>query len=363
MNTALSTDSFALAIRAAAQAGQPLRIRGGGTKDFYGQSLEGQVLDTRAYSGIVDYEPTELVITARCGTPLAELEAALADRGQMFAFEPPHFGAGATLGGVVASGLAGPRRAAQGLYCGTVRDHVLGVKMMNGEGETLSFGGTVMKNVAGYDVSRVLAGSLGTLGLILEASLKVLPRPVASRSLRLALDEKFALAKLCEWGSQPLPITASAWSDGELTLRLEGAEAAVKSACAKLGGEAVADSEASLFWQGLREQTDPFFAGEAPLWRLSLPSTAPAIALPGIQLIEWSGSQRWFRTEAPQAEVRAAADATGGHATLFRVGVAGQNGASVFTPLTPVLAGIARNLKTAFDPRGIFNPGRMYREF
>jgi len=358
----LSTDLFAHTIREAAAAGKPLCIRGGGSKDFYGQDLAGNVLDTRIHSGIVDYEPTELVITARCGTPLSELEAALAGQRQMFAFEPPHFGA-ATLGGVVAAGLAGPRRAAQGLYCGSVRDHVLGVKLMNGEGEALAFGGTVMKNVAGYDVSRVITGSLGTLGLILEVSLKVLPRPVASRSLRLALDEKSALAKLCEWGGQPLPITASAWSEGELTLRLEGAEAAVKSAAVKLGGEAVGVEEALAFWHALREQSASFFEGELPLWRLSLPSTAAPVALPGAQLIEWSGAQRWFRTGASPAEIRAAATQAGGHATLFRAGSLGKEGVSVFTPLTPVLAGIQSNLKRAFDPRGLFNPGRLCREF
>ena len=359
----MSLDQFAQTIRQAAAAAKPLRFAGGGTKDFYGQSLMGAVLDTRAYRGIVDYEPTELVITARCGTPLAELEAALAERHQMFAFEPPHFGPGATLGGMVASGLSGPRRAAQGLYCGAVRDHVLGVKLMNGEGTVLSFGGTVMKNVAGYDVSRVIAGSLGTLGLIVEVSLKVLPRPVASRTLRLALDEKMALAKLCEWGSQPLPITASAWRDGELSLRMEGAESAVKAAASRLGGEAVSGSEATAYWQGLREQTDAFFAGDTPLWRLSLPSTAPPLALAGAQLIEWSGAQRWLKTGAAAGTVRAAAAQAGGHATLFRTGPGGKKEVSVFTPLEPVLAGIQHRLKKAFDPQGLFNPGRLYREF
>jgi glycolate oxidase FAD binding subunit len=358
-----ATEAFAEAIREAASTGAPLRFTGGGTKDFYGQALKGAVLDTRAHSGIVDYEPTELVITARCGTPLAEIEAALAARNQMLAFEPPHFGAGATLGGMVAAGLSGPRRAAQGLYYGAVRDHILGVKLMNGEGVALSFGGTVMKNVAGYDVSRVLAGSMGTLGLILEVSLKVLPRPVATRTLRLALDESQALRKLCEWGGQPLPITASAWRDGVLTLRLEGAEAAVKAAPVKLGGEALADGEAEAFWQGLREQTDAFFAGEAPLWRLSLPATAAPVQLPGAQLIEWSGAQRWFKTSAPQNEIRASAAQAGGHATLFRAGASGKEGVAVFTPLTPVQAAIQHNLKNAFDPKGIFNPGRMSLDF
>lgn len=359
----MNTDHFSRAVRNAAETGKPLRIRGGGSKDFYGQSLAGEVLDTRGHAGIVDYEPTELVITARCGTPLAAIETELAKHKQMLAFEPPHFGADATVGGMVAGGVAGPRRAAQGLYYGSVRDHVLGVKLMNGEGEVLAFGGTVMKNVAGYDVSRVIAGSLGTLGLILEVSLKVLPRPVASRSLRLALNEAMALSKLCEWGGLPLPITASAWHDGELCLRLEGAEAAVKSAAAMLGGEAVPQAETDAYWQGLREQSDAFFVSDTPLWRLSLPATAPAIALSGKQLIEWGGAQRWFKTDASEADVRAAAKQAGGHATLFRAGIAGKDASSVFTPLDPVQARLQRNLKQAFDPRGIFNPGRLYREF
>jgi len=367
LSTNASTEAFSAAIREAAASGTPLCIAGGGTKDFYGQSLTGTLLGTRGYSGVVDYEPTELVITARCGTPLAEIEAQLAAQRQMLAFEPPHFGAGATIGGVVAAGLSGPRRAAQGLYCGSVRDHILGVKLMNGEGEALSFGGTVMKNVAGYDVSRVLAGSLGTLGLILEVSLKVLPRPAGVRTLLLAMNQEQAIAKLNEWGGLPVPIGASAWSGeerhGDLWLRLEGAEAAVKSAAARLGGEAVPDDQAATYWQGLREHTDAFFAGDTPLWRLSLPATAPAVALPGTQLIEWGGAQRWYKTDASAAQVRAAASAAGGHATLFRAGAAGKEGVDVFTPLTPVLTGITRKLKQAFDPRGIFNPGRLYREF
>jgi glycolate oxidase FAD binding subunit len=359
----LSVEQFHDAIRNAVARARPLRLRGGGTKDFYGQSLAGDPLDTRGHAGIVDYEPTELVITARCGTPLAEIEATLANERQMLAFEPPHFGAGATWGGMVAVGLAGPRRAAQGLYCGTVRDHVLGVKLMNSEGTALAFGGTVMKNVAGYDVSRVLAGSLGTLGLILEASLKVLPRPVASRTLVLAMDEAKTIAELNRWGGLPLAITASAWSDGVLRLRLEGAEAAVRSAAAKLGGEAQDEAGAAAFWQGVREHTGPFFVGDAPLWRLALPPTAAPLKLAVAQMIEWSGAQRWLRSDAPASEIRAAAGQAGGHATLFRAGSLDKAGLDVFTPVAPVLAGISRKLKAAFDPPGIFNPGRMHREF
>jgi glycolate oxidase FAD binding subunit len=272
----------------AVAAKRPLRIRGGGSKDWYGQSFEGEILDTRAFSGIVDYEPTELVITARCGTPLAEIEAALAERHQMLAFEPPHFGAGATFGGAVAAGLSGPRRAASG----AVRDFVLGAVLMDGKGEALTFGGQVMKNVAGYDVSRLLAGSMGTLGLMLQLSVKVLPLAVREATLRFELSEIDAIRRLNEWGGQPLPISASCWHDGALTVRLSGAQAAVDAAVRDFGGEAVPEGRA--FWAGLREQQDPFFAGAQSLWRLSVPSTASAIVLKGEQLIEWGGAQRWL---------------------------------------------------------------------
>jgi glycolate oxidase FAD binding subunit len=342
-------------IAAAAHAGTPLRLHGGGSKDWYGQTLQGEPLDTRAYRGIVAYDPTELVVTARCGTPLAELERVLAEQNQMLAFEPPHFGA-ATVGGVVASALSGPRRQC----AGAVRDFVLGAVLLDGQCCAQRFGGQVMKNVAGYDVSRLLAGSLGTLGLILEVSLKVLPKPFFETSLRFALNQADALAQLNAWGGQPLPISASAWHDGTLTLRLSGADAAVKAARRRLGGEEM--PEATPFWTALREQRDDFFAaaGEAGLWRLSLPSVAAPLALPGRQLIEWGGAQRWLHSSADAAAIRAAAIQLGGHATLFR---GGDKSAGVFQPLAPTLAKIHLRLKNAFDPAGIFNPGRMYEDF
>ncbi|MBS0335969.1 MAG: glycolate oxidase subunit GlcE [Proteobacteria bacterium] len=346
-------------IRAAA-GGEGLRLRGGGTKDFYGGPLAGEVLDLREYAGVVTYEPTELVITARCGTPLAELEAVLAARQQMIPFEPPHFGAGATLGGCVAAGLAGPRRAANGLYYGSVRDYVLGCSLMDGRGEALRFGGQVMKNVAGYDVSRLAAGSMGTLGVILEVSLKVLPLPVARATLRFAMDEPGAIARLNEWGGRPMPISASAWQAGELAVRLEGAQAAVDACCAKLGGTRVDEGEAARYWQGLREQADPFFAAPGALWRVSVPPTSAPLALDGRQLIEWGGALRWWKTDAVAGDVRASAKAVGGHATLFR---GGDRASGVFTPLDPVLARLHRNVKAVFDPAGVFNRGRLYPEW
>lgn len=342
-------------IRAAAAERRALRVRGGGSKDFYGNELRGELLETRGYAGVVAYEPSELVITARCGTLLCEIQEILGKKNQMFAFEPPGFGTAATLGGCIAAGLSGPRRAS----AGSVRDFMLGAKIVDGRGEILSFGGQVMKNVAGYDVSRLLAGSLGTLGLILEASLKVLPRPSAELTLKLELPHGKALESLNRWAGQPLPISGSAWCDGDLTLRLSGAGSALAQAAQKLGGEKLGASQAESFWTGMREQTEPFFAGNAPLWRLSLPSRAPQIELPGEQLIEWGGALRWLRSAADAATVRAAAASAGGHATLFR---ASDKPAGAFAPLPPELARLHRELKQSFDPAGIFNPGRLYPE-
>ena len=372
-------------VRAATAARTPLAIRAGGSKEFYGNASSGTRLDPRGHAGIVAHEPTELVITARCGTPLAELETVLDAAGQMLPFEPPHFGSTATVGGCVAAGLAGPRRAS----AGGVRDYLLGVRLLTGGGEVLSFGGTVMKNVAGYDVARLAAGSLGNLGVIVEVSLKVLPRPVAETTLRLELDEADALKRMNEWAGQPLPVSATAWREGVLHVRLSGARAAVAEARQKLGGEAL---DGTALWHGLREQTDAFFSpspasagpkgderaspaaclppeatraceraapglGEGlPLWRLSLPSTAPVLDLPGALLIEWNGGQRWLRSTADAATIRARTASLGGHATLFRGGARRE----VFTPLAAPLAAIHQRLKAEFDPAGIFNRGRMY---
>jgi glycolate oxidase FAD binding subunit len=346
-------EQYADRIRSAAAGKSPLRLRGGGTKDFYGQPLQGEVLDTRAYAGIIAYEPTELVITVRCGTPLAELEGVLRGQGQHLAFEPPHFGSGATVGGMVAAGLSGPRRAC----AGAVRDFVLGVRILDGRGDDLSFGGQVMKNVAGYDVSRPMAGSLGTLGLILEVSLKVPPQPFAEATLKLEMPQDKAIGILNHWGGLPLPISACAWADGDLAVRLSGAASAVKAAREVIGGEALDSDRALRFWLAIREQTDPFFSTDKPLWRLSVPSVAAPLELPGEQLIEWGGAQRWLASNADARTIREVATQVGGHATLFR---AADKSAGAFTPLAPPLAKIHRNLKQAFDPAGIFNPGRMY---
>lgn len=344
-------------VRAASASRTPLCIRAGGTKDFYGNVPRGELLDPRGVAGIVEYEPTELVVTARAGTSLAALEQLLAENGQMLAFEPPHFGADATVGGCVAAGLSGPRRVSFGPTYGGVRDFVLGAKVVDGRGELLSFGGTVMKNVAGYDVSRVLAGSLGILGVIVEVSLKVLPRPMTHHTLRFEMSEAEAVDKLNDWAGRPLPLSASVWHDGVLHLRLAGASAAVTAARHQLGGEVVDNAQADELWSSVREQTHPFFAGSTPLWRVSVPSTATSLSLGGQQLIEWNGALRWLRTDQSAQQVRECATQASGHATLFR---GGDRSAGVFTPLAAPVAAIHQRLKAQFDPAGIFNPGRLY---
>ena len=369
----------------ASQIAQPLRLRGGGTKDFLGQSLQGEVLDTTAYSGILSYEPSELVITVRSGTLLAEVEAALAEKGQSFAFEPPHFGAGATIGGMVAAGLSGPARAS----VGSVRDFVLGARVLNGKGEHLTFGGQVMKNVAGYDVSRLLAGSWGQLGLITEVSLKVLPVAPGEATLMCAgVSQAQALMLINRWGGQPLPLNASAWvhdttatpAQDYFFVRLRGAIAAVDAAVIKMSAEVQAlgaqvtrmdNAQAAIDWKASGEQTLDFFKAPTEqdcLWRLSVPQTAPVldVRVQGVacaQYIEWHGAQRWLWAPASAAtQVREAAVKVGGHATLFRTSAAHgdtDKQVGVFTPLNAVQQRIQNELKKQFDPAGIFNLGRI----
>jgi glycolate oxidase FAD binding subunit len=350
-------------IRAAADRRAPVRIRGGGSKDFYGETPRGELLSTASLTGITSYEPTELVVTVRAGTPLAELEAVLRERGQCLPFEPPHFQGGATVGGMVASGLSGPARAS----AGPVRDFVLGLTMINGQGELLTFGGQVMKNVAGYDVSRLMAGAMGTLGLIVEVSLKVLPIAPAEATLKFEMTQAEALRRLNEWGGQPLPLNASCWVDDGaaqvLYLRLRGAVAAVESACRALGGEREDNAAVAPDWTLCRDLHLPWFGerGERDLWRLAVPQTAPVLDLPEPPLVEWHGGQRWVRAEPGEgARIRELAVAAGGHATLFVPGRPDRASLPRFTPLQPRLDRIHRELKRQFDPAGIFNPGRMY---
>ena len=378
-------------IKAAANAGTPLRIRGGGTKDFYGQSLQGEILDTTGLSGITSYEPSELVVTVQAGTPLTELEAVLAEKNQCLPFEPPHYGltwggvdimppftkSQTTVGGMVAAGLSGPSRASSG----SVKDFVLGVDMVNGKGEALHFGGTVMKNVAGYDVSRLMAGSMGTLGLITEVSLKVLPIAPAEATLKFECSQSEAINMLNTWGAQPLPLNASCWirdaGVGSLYVRLRGAVAAVDAAVRKMGAEmggklqnsSTGNATVASDWQALRNQNMDFFKlqGDECLWRLSVPDTAPDLHL-GETLVEWHGAQRWVKLPYSDASViRNKVNELSGNAILF---VAAQavntpaavNNRVVFNPLRAPLSRIHRDLKRQFDPAGIFNRGRMFAD-
>ena len=343
---------FSETIREAAAERTQLRIRGSGSKDFYGLALIGDVLDTRAYCGIVEYEPTEMVVTARAGTPLREVEMALAQKGQMLAFEPPYFAANATLGGSIAAGFSGPRRA----YAGSARDFVLGARILNGLGEDLRFGGQVMKNVAGYDISRLLAGSFGTLGLITEVSLKVLPLPEEERTLRFEMDEARALDSINRWAAKPLPLSGSCYADGALSVRLSGAAPAIASAVSQLGGENVADGSA--FWKSIRDQTHAFFANAPTLWRFSIKSTAAPLNL-GPQLIEWNGSLRWLAAPLEAAKAHDVADKARGHATLFR----GSDKRHGIQKLPAGMLAVHKKLKRAFDPQGILGPGRIHADF
>jgi glycolate oxidase FAD binding subunit len=349
-------EALAAQVRTAAATGCPLAILGSGSKQRLGRPVLGTPLDVTGHRGIVHYDPIELVLTARCGTPLHVLEPLLAAAGQHLPFEPPHWGPHATLGGCVATGLSGPRRP----WSGAVRDYLLGIRLLTATGEILRFGGEVMKNVAGYDVSRLMVGAQGTLGILLEVSLKVWPRPVDACALSMELPLERALAQLAAWGRQPLPLTGAAWQDGRLYLRLEGGLRSVQAGRERLGGEDLPLH----FWEDLREQRLPFFQAPPPpdsphegLWRLSVPMNAPALAL-GPQervLYDWAGAQRWLRSPAPANDIRTRATRLGGHATCLTPSLA-----DPFAPLAPGLARYHQRLKQQLDPQGLCNPGRLY---
>lgn len=337
-------------VQDAAASATPLRIVGCGSKDFYGGALIGEPLSTTALDGIVDYEPAELVITAQSGTPLAAIEAALAARGQMLAFEPPHFAAAGTLGGAVAAGLSGPRRA----YSGAVRDFVLGVRIIDGRGRVLRFGGQVIKNVAGFDVARLLAGSLGTLGVLTEVTLKTLPQPDVELTLVHAADEARALELCNTWAGRPLPVSATCHLDGRLHTRLSGATAAVTAARAQLGGEIVHDGAA--FWSAIRDHSHAFFAHARTLWRISVASTLPPLGIDAPQALEWGGALRWIAGDLSAAERERIAN-LGGHVTCFR---SAQRAHVAFQTVPAALHTVQRRLKQVFDPANIFNRNRLH---
>ncbi len=334
-------------VRHAAVDRQPLRIRGGGTRGHLCANLaaEARTLEVGEHCGLVAFEPNELVLTARGGTRLDDIEATLAEAGQMLPFDPPRFGTGSTLGGAIASGLAGPGRP----WYGAARDAVLGVKLLDGRGEIGRFGGEVMKNVAGYDVSRLNAGAFGALGVLLDVSLRVLPVPQQVETRVLEMDLPAARMRMLELARAPLPLTGLAWEAGRLWVRLAGSAAGIDAVRARLGGERAIDD----FWTGLRDQNLPFFHESANLWRLSLPVTAPEPDLAGVWLLDWGGAQRWCRTDVGPSEVLAAAAACGGHAMRVRPDC-------VRTPLAPGIRVLHERIKRVFDPAGILNPGVLY---
>ncbi|MDO8412328.1 MAG: glycolate oxidase subunit GlcE [Gallionellaceae bacterium] len=337
----------------------PLKIVGGNSKAFYGRSTHGEHLSVANHCGVINYEPTELCITARAGTPLADIEALLTQQGQSLPFEPPHFSSdftpsGTTLGGAIASGLSGPRRP----YAGSARDFVLGVKILNGKGEILSFGGQVIKNVAGFDVSRLMTGSMGTLGVLLEISLKVLPQPEQEQTWLLECDVRTAIHNMNTWAGQALPLSGAVFDGQHLYIRLSGSAAALRVAHEKLGGELF--GAGAIFWESVRNHSAAFFQSNAPLWRLSVPAACAPLDLAGACFIDWGGAQRWLKTDVAAELVRDRVAQAGGHATLFR---GGDHHADIFHPLSAPIAALHRRLKNEFDPHGIFNPGRMYQDY
>jgi len=342
-------DFIVEAVKDAIELRQPVGIQGGNSKAFYGYPANGELLDVSGHSGIVEYDPGELVITCRAGSRLSDIRATLRENGQHLPFEPPGFGEAATIGGTVACGFSGPRRP----WAGSLRDYLLGVKMVNGSGDVVQFGGRVMKNVAGYDISRLMAGSMGTLGVLLETSFKVLPLPAVELTLAFECSQSEAINRVNQWSGQPLPLSGAAWREGLLQVRLSGAETEVRRTAQRLqAGEVNEDPET---WRDLREQRSEFFAGPNDLWRLSLPPASGPLDLAGDCLVDWGGAQRWYRTGLPANEIREKAARAGGHATLFR----GQSGSERFHPLPPALQQVQDRVKKAMDPHGVFNPHRM----
>jgi glycolate oxidase FAD binding subunit len=350
------TEILTASVLEAFRTKQPLRIVGGDSKAFYGREISDEPLRIGEHKDVVSYEPTELVITARAGTPLRELESVLAAQGQMLPFEPPAFGESATLGGTIACNLSGPRRP----YLGSARDFVLGCRIINGRGEAMHFGGEVMKNVAGYDVSRLQCGAMGTLGVLLEISLKVLPRPEAELTLIQQCSGDEAIDTMNRLGGQPLPLSAACHDGENLYIRLSGTEAGINAARARVGGDEYA--EGKTFWKELKEHELPFFGNDLPLWRVSLPPAAAMLNIPGKKILDWGGGQRWIHSEEAAQRIRGIAAKAGGHATLFRTGSSNGNGEQPFHPLDKGLMMLHQRLKQSFDPHGVLNPGRMYRE-
>lgn len=327
-------------------------IQGNNSKHFLGNLCDAQTLDVSAHNGILHYEPTELVLTARAGTLISDITRCLDEHQQMLAFEPPAFADKATLGGTIACNLSGPRRP----YAGSARDFVLGCRIINGQGQILKFGGEVMKNVAGYDVSRLMTGSMGTLGILLDISIKVVPKPPMELTIKKEVDNEKALQVMSRWGQRPMPVSAACHDGNHLYFRLSGSESALKSAHNKMGGDRVDNGED--FWKRLREHTHAFFDANKPLWRLSLPANTPLFDLDGKEFIDWGGAQRWLVSSVDADRIRAISSKAGGHASLYR---RMDSEVETFHPLSESMLYIHTRIKQAFDPDNIFNPGRIYK--
>ena len=350
------TEALQQAVMQANSDGQPLRISGGNTKAFYGRAGSGRRLDVSAHRGVIRYEPSELFVTVRSGTRVTELNSLLAEHGQMLPFEPPRFGDAATVGGMLACGLSGLRRP----WSGSLRDTVLGVRCINGRGQVLRFGGEVVKNVAGFDVSRLMVGALGTLGVLLDTSIKLLPRPESEQTVVFDAMTPKDLERARDWSAHGLPLSAVVLDRDRLYVRLSGNDAAVRKSVKTLGGSLLSTTAADSWWRSINEQQHEFFADERPLWRLSLPAAAPPVNIIGDWMYDWAGSQRWLKTALQSTIVREMAVRAGGHAQLFR---GGDRESLVFPPLPSTLLGVHKALKAAFDPAGILNRGRLYPEF
>ena len=329
-----------------------LRIEAGNSKQFYGRKIQGDVLSVLSHAGISEYEPSELYITARCGTSINEIENIIDNENQMLPFEPPHFGSAATFGGMIAAGLSGPRRVSHG----AVRDCVLGVEVINGKGEVLQFGGKVMKNVAGYDVSRLMCGAMGTLGILTNITLRLMPKPMCEQTIAISINSVDAILKMNEMANTPLPITATFYDGNVLYIRNSGSLSTVEKCAEMIGGDYIDGS--NLFWTSVREHTHEFFLTESPLWRISVPSNTKSLNIEGNYVMEWNGALRWYKTDSSPDAIRTEAERVGGHACLFR----GGHSDDVFHPLSHAMQKINRKLKQAFDPAEILNTGKLYAE-
>ncbi|MDX2418518.1 MAG: glycolate oxidase subunit GlcE [Xanthomonadales bacterium] len=342
------------AVESAYNTRTPLNITGAGTKSFLGQqATNNRSLDVTEHTGIIEYDPAELVMVARAGTPLGEIERVLNENGQMLGFEPPFVDAGATLGGAVAAGLAGPRRA----YAGAVRDFILGCNFINGKGESVTAGGKVMKNVAGFDLFRPMARSMGTLGVMLKIALRLLPLPEVEKTLlHEETDELAALRKMNHWPVETQAISAASWDGTHIRIRLSGSASGIEHARSLIGGDYIT---ATGYWQDLNNFRLDFFQQAGRLWRISLAPMSESFDPESRQLLDWGGAQRWLKSDKAAASIRARAIQLGGHADCFKQ----DPGVATFHPLEGNVLAVNQRLKTALDPAGILNPGRLHSEF